>query len=167
MRKYLAKLDWNNMLRNKTAVKCRNIIKYEIESIIDKFVPLKKRSRKNSAVPESRTQLAVHSYSTALSMSKAQVSVLKDDICVDDITGFVTCRYDSQWWLGSVMDTSADTEEVTISFLHLCGLYPRNPDMLVTHCTNVWTKVDPTTATGRTYQLGATQQATATKTLPQ
>ena len=41
MRKYLAKLDWNNMLMNKTATECWNILKYEIESIINKFVPLK------------------------------------------------------------------------------------------------------------------------------
>ena len=43
MRKYLAKLDWNNMLMNKTAIECWIILKYEIESIIDKFVPLKKK----------------------------------------------------------------------------------------------------------------------------
>ena len=30
------------MLRNKTATECWNIRKYQIESIIDKFVPLKK-----------------------------------------------------------------------------------------------------------------------------
>ena len=42
MRKYLAKLDWNNMLMNKTTIECWDILKYEIESIIDKFVPLKK-----------------------------------------------------------------------------------------------------------------------------
>ena len=43
MRKYLAKLDWNNMLMNKTAIECWNILKYEIESIIDKFVPFQKQ----------------------------------------------------------------------------------------------------------------------------
>ena len=42
MRKYLAEIDWNNMLMNKTAIECWNILKYEIESIIDKFVSLKK-----------------------------------------------------------------------------------------------------------------------------
>ena len=31
------------MLRNKTAVECWNILKYEIESIIDKVVPLKNK----------------------------------------------------------------------------------------------------------------------------
>ena len=42
MRKYLAKLDCNNMLMNKTATECWKILKYETESIIDKFVSLKK-----------------------------------------------------------------------------------------------------------------------------
>ena len=45
MRKYLAKLDWNNMLMNKTAIECWNILKYEIESIIDKFVPVQKQGK--------------------------------------------------------------------------------------------------------------------------
>ena len=74
-------------------------------------------------------------------------------ICFDDITGFVTCVYDSQWWLGCVLDISADTEEVTIRFLHPCSpapsfVYPRNLDLLVTHCTSVLTKMDSTTVTG-------------------
>ena len=45
--RYLAKLDWNNMLMNKTAIECWNILKYEIESIIDKFVPLKKQGKRS------------------------------------------------------------------------------------------------------------------------
>ena len=39
VRKYLEKLDWNKMLRNKTTIECWNILKCEIESIIDQFVP--------------------------------------------------------------------------------------------------------------------------------
>ena len=46
MRKYLAKLDWNNMLMNKTAIECWNILKYEIESIIDKCVPFQKQGKR-------------------------------------------------------------------------------------------------------------------------
>ena len=46
MRKYLAQLDWNNMLMNKTAIECWNILKYEIESIIDKFVPFRKQGKR-------------------------------------------------------------------------------------------------------------------------
>ena len=47
MRKYLAKLDWNNKLMNQTTTECWNILKYEIESIIDKFVPLKKQGKRS------------------------------------------------------------------------------------------------------------------------
>ena len=43
MRNYLTKLDWNNMLRNNITTECWNILKYEIESITDKFVPLKNK----------------------------------------------------------------------------------------------------------------------------
>ena len=43
MRKHFAKLDWNNILRNKTAVECWYIIKYEIESIIEQFLTLKNK----------------------------------------------------------------------------------------------------------------------------
>ena len=47
MRKYLAKLDWNNMLMNKTAIECWNILKCEIESITEQFVPLKKQGKRS------------------------------------------------------------------------------------------------------------------------
>ena len=46
MRKYLAKQDWNNMLMNTTAIECWNILKYEIESIVDNF-PLKKQGKRS------------------------------------------------------------------------------------------------------------------------
>ena len=62
MRKYLTKLDCNNMLRNKTATACWNILKYVTESIIDQFVPLKKkqgkRPRKKHLSKEDIRQIA-------------------------------------------------------------------------------------------------------------
>ena len=59
-RKYLAKLVWNNMLMNKTAIECWNILKYDIKSIIDKCVPLKKqgkRSRKKHLSKEGNIKI--------------------------------------------------------------------------------------------------------------
>ncbi|MBA1446983.1 MAG: hypothetical protein FE835_19260 [Gammaproteobacteria bacterium] len=47
MRKYLAKIDWDNTLKNKTAIECWNILKGEIECIIDKCIPLKKIGRRS------------------------------------------------------------------------------------------------------------------------
>ena len=48
MRKYLANLYWNNMLRNKTETDYWNIITNGIEGIIDQFVPLRKKQGKRS-----------------------------------------------------------------------------------------------------------------------
>ena len=102
----------------------------------------------HSAIPISTNELVVRKYSTATSMMTVQVFVKKDDVIFDTIAliaGYVTCKYDSHWWLAYVLDTNRETEEATVSFLHPHGpapsfLYPRNPDVLSIHiinwCTN-------------------------------
>ena len=47
MRTYLANIDWNNLLKNKTATECWTCLKYEIEGIIEKFVPLRKQGKRS------------------------------------------------------------------------------------------------------------------------
>ena len=47
MREYLAKIDWNNTLKNKTATECWNILMSEINCVVDKFVPLKKQGKRS------------------------------------------------------------------------------------------------------------------------
>ena len=47
MRTYLANIDWNNLLKNKTAIECWTCLKYEIKGIIEKFVPLRKQGKKS------------------------------------------------------------------------------------------------------------------------
>ena len=44
------------MLMNKTAIECWNILKYEIESIIDTFVPLKKQGKRSRKKHFSKEQ---------------------------------------------------------------------------------------------------------------
>ena len=39
MRKHLAKIDWNNTLENKTATECWNILKREIDCIVEQLSP--------------------------------------------------------------------------------------------------------------------------------
>ena len=46
MRTYLANIDWNNLLKNKTATSCWTCLIYEIEGIIKQFVPLIKTREK-------------------------------------------------------------------------------------------------------------------------
>ena len=45
MRTYLANVGWNNLLKNKTATECWTCLKYEIEGITKKFVPLGKQGK--------------------------------------------------------------------------------------------------------------------------
>ena len=47
MSKYLAKIDWNNTLQNKTATARRNILKSEIDSIVKKNFPLIKEGKRS------------------------------------------------------------------------------------------------------------------------
>ena len=47
IRTYLANIDWNNLLKNKTATECWTCLKYEIEGIIEKFVPLRKQGKRS------------------------------------------------------------------------------------------------------------------------
>ena len=47
MRVYLAKIDWNNTLKNKTATECWNILKSEIDCVVDKFIPLEKQGKRS------------------------------------------------------------------------------------------------------------------------
>ena len=42
-----AKIDWNNTLKNKTATECWNILKSDIDCVVDKFVPLKKQGKRS------------------------------------------------------------------------------------------------------------------------
>ena len=47
MREYLSKIYWNNTMKNKTATECWNILKSEIDFVVDKFVPLKKQGKRS------------------------------------------------------------------------------------------------------------------------
>jgi hypothetical protein len=46
------------------------------------------------------------------------ISVLKDMIELKDITGFVTCMYDTFWWLGCVLSVSEESNDMKISVIH-------------------------------------------------
>jgi hypothetical protein len=86
------------------------------------------------------------------------ICVRKDMIELKDITGFVTCKYDTFWWLGCVLSVSEESNDVKISFLHPHGpsasyKSPATPQILQLPQSEILAKVSPNTATGRTYTL--------------
>ena len=47
IRKSLARTDWNDKMNNKTATECWNILRGELDSAIDSYVPMKKQGKKH------------------------------------------------------------------------------------------------------------------------
>ena len=47
IRKRLAHIDWNDKMKNKTATECWNILRGELDSAIDSFVPMKKQGKRS------------------------------------------------------------------------------------------------------------------------
>ena len=64
-------------------------------------------------------------------------------------------RTHHQWWVACVLQTEVN-DEVKVSFLHPNGpsrsfRYPHRPDILNIPLSDILTKVDPRTVTGRVY----------------
>ena len=47
IRKSLALIDWNDKMKNKTATECWNILRAELDSAIDSYVPMKKQGKRS------------------------------------------------------------------------------------------------------------------------
>ena len=47
IRKSLALIDWNVKMKNKTATECWNILRGELDSAIDRYVPMKKQGKRS------------------------------------------------------------------------------------------------------------------------
>ena len=43
----LAHIDWNDKMKNKTATECWNILRGELDSAIDRYVPMKKQGKRS------------------------------------------------------------------------------------------------------------------------
>ncbi len=59
IRKSLAHINWNDTMKSKTATECWNILRGEIDSAIDSFVPMKKQGK--------------HAYKEALNAARNEV----------------------------------------------------------------------------------------------
>lgn len=120
--------------------------------------------------PKNETRVLVKPYSFANDFQEEIVSEndVGSDLDSSDIVGFITCVYDTKCWLGCVIGTEG--EDIKISFLEPHGpstsfKFPRSPDILFVNKSDVLTKVDPTTQTGRVYHLTDLEICGATKKL--
>ena len=47
IRKSLAHIDWNDKMKNKTTTECWNILRGELDSVVDSYVPMKKQGKRS------------------------------------------------------------------------------------------------------------------------
>ena len=111
--------------------------------------------RFHSFTPVSKTTISAKEYSSSSSLKEERVTICGNELTLEEITGFVTCIYDDQWWVACVLQTEAN-DKVKVSFLHPHGRsrsfrYPQRPDILNIPFSDILTKVDPRTVTGRVY----------------
>ena len=109
-------------------------------------------------------------FSSSSNSKRQKVTVTEDELTSEEITGFITCVYDKQWWVACVLQMDVDCEEVTVSFLHPHGpsrtfKYPKQPDILDIPFSDVLTKVDPRTSSGRLYTVTQKESRAATEKL--
>lgn len=133
--------------------------------------------RLHSFRPMTYEKLEVREFSASEEKRIEHVSLALSNIIVSsnnigDITGYVTVKYDSCWWLACVIKTMSDSGEVEVSFLHPHGpeksfKYPPAGDILVISSQDVLTAVNPTTATGRAYMLTTEEMIAASAALAQ
>ena len=94
----------------------------------------------HSFVPVSQNTLIAKVFSSSTDSKEERVSSLDTELRLEDISGFVTCHYDGQWWLACVLQLDADNSEAKVTILHPHGpsrsfRYPSEPD--VPYITNL------------------------------
>ena len=74
---------------------------------------------------------------------------------IDAISGFVTCDYDSRWWLAFVLGVDTDNSEVKLTLLHPSAPSSsfQYPDIFTVPSSDILTFVNPRASTRRTYSL--------------
>lgn len=86
------------------------------------------------------------------------------------LSGYVTVKYDCDWYLGCITEASQENGEASINFLHPHGpahsfVFPQTPDQLVVDISDILLSVQPVTITGHTYMLSKKEMVQSTKAL--
>ena len=124
------------------------------------------------AKPISADIMEVSSFSTS-SNSRREKTTSKhhaSHIQITAITGYVTVNYNGSCWLGYAKSVDHLEQTVTVMFLHPCipspsFIYPSPHDIMDVDPSDILSKVNPVTATGRTYTLTKKEILEATRLL--
>ena len=122
-----------------------------------------------SSILISKDTLRTRIYSSSTITREDRVTKLPGDLELEEVSGFVTCSYNSQWWLGCVLETHTEEVQISLTLLHPPGpsrsyKYPDVPVIVTLPLTEILIKVCPRNRTGRVYTLTQKEtKATADK----
>ncbi|XP_074029570.1 uncharacterized protein [Leptinotarsa decemlineata] len=162
---------------NITSIKfeyCSNLEYSEEESLlkyrIKEAETIKGTQQFHTFIPLSLTELKCKIFSSSDESSIQGIVEGGKSLTLDGVSGYVTCEYDRRWWLASVLSKDNNSEDVDLTFLHPSGpapsfVFPHKPDILKVKISQILTKVNPKTATGRTYVISQNEAVAATKSL--
>ena len=59
----------------------------------------------------------------SLSTTSKDVKVMKErgELEMEEVSGYVICIHNNQWWLGCVLEKDLENVQVKLSLLHLSG----------------------------------------------
>ena len=129
-------------------------VKHHLEKRFENSRTIPGTCKLHSFVPISRDVLKVRAYSFSTISNEEKVAKQDSELEIYEISGFVMCIYDGEWWLACVLEVDVENAKVRVTFLHPRGpsqsfKYPSVPDILVVPTTHLLTKVNPRTTTGR------------------
>ena len=118
-------------------------------------------------IPQSRDTVLTKRYSACSNSQVQKVTKVSTELEMEEITGYVTCIYGSQWWLAQVLENDSSNGEVKLSLLSPNGpsrwyRYPPTPNIFLAPITDILTVVEPRTTTGCSYSLAQNESKTAT-----
>ena len=122
-------------------------------------------------IPLSNAKILTKMFSNSSVAKEERVTCLsKTEIAIDEIKGFVTAVYESECWLGCVLQVNQDDKTVSINILIPHGpsqsyKYPAKDRVIMVSTDNILTKVDPRTSYGRIYTISKEETKAAIQQL--
>ena len=123
----------------------------------------------HSFIPLSKDKVRARYFSSSATFKDISVSLpWRNELTFENVSGFVTCCYNEQWWLACVLQLDADCGTVKVTMLHPCGpsesfKYPRKQHIITLSMSDIMTKVDPRSRTGRVYTLSSNEKTIASE----
>ncbi len=112
------------------------------------FVPLSTSKVGHKLSSEDESYVDTHDFDLPTILDMSDISPMK----------YITCIYNSFWWVGIVNKIDVEQGDVNVNFLHPHGPrktfnWPQREDSCFVPMKNVLCIVSPTTSTGRTYKI--------------